>query len=260
MQAAEATPITTAGVLLAALASLQALLTALGVANGGISAVEINNRTLFTLSVVAVLVAVVAGVLAQLLQTKRAKGAVASAKAQRAQWIRARLLWIGVVALALGLSGTSYAAITTPSLESDPTVAITLDNGAVPQLRVSVSASGVPRKDTVEIAVARLKIGHDGLFVAVKPALYHAELGPKSDGSVSTTFSIPVPPPSKRYSTIDVDAWTKGDRRVCGFVAPQAKEPGSAQGPSLPTVQTTRLQNEGCAFVRLAGTHPPPPS
>lgn len=228
------------GVLIAGVGTLQILLTALGITGGTLTAIEVNEHLLFVLGLVAVLIAVGSGLLVLVVDKKHGL-------------MRSVSKAIGSAALLSGLVITVFAATAAPTRRSDPVVNVKVSPGKVPQLEVKVSATGVKRSEPLQIAIVRLRSDKTGALIPVPPALYHAQLGASPSGEVASTLSIPVPPPSRQYSSIDIDAWTGDDRHLCGFSTTSQIIPGRGTVVTASDA-VSPSDREGCALVRMTDT------
>ena len=215
------------GYALGGLGLLQALLTALGAATGGLSAVFINETRWALGGVVLILVAGAWTVLA-LTRPRNAKG-------------RTTGIQIGAALLVVGLVLTGYAAIVAPSLQAKPRIAVTLTAGRQITLEATVKMTGIKRHTIVHVEVNPLtetkRPARDGgvtyEYQIIAPVLYQAQVGPDSSGDVDLPLKLAVP--SSGIDDVGVRAWTG---------------PG---GPPQCLNQATSASTVGCVVVRTKG-------
>jgi hypothetical protein len=217
----------------AALALLQAVFTALGAINGGLSAVAINNSEAFVASLVVITVGFVLLALAGALN--RAAGAWAK--------VATGSLFLGMTLLASGVAVTAYAAIVVPTTSSSPTVDVEVVATDPLVLRAEVAATGIKRGEPFQVLAEGYE-EYGGEYHYRPPLLYHAVLGADSSGEVASTFEFAVPP--GKYDAVGIDAWpgSLSPPGPCGFSREHPHELG------FPRSEITQI---GCAVVRVAG-------
>jgi len=218
---------------------LQAALASVGVSNGGISAMIINDRVLAVIGLGAVLVAIAIGAFGLLL-----KGEVTKP-----------LSIIGTALLFVGIATTGWAALVSPALAKAPNVDVSLSRveGSL-VLSAEIKASGIPQGqqywveiDAREYVAAESKDGASGKYVPLGTPLYQQQLGADSQGNIDSTVTMPVPAGS--YPAISIEAWAGAHPGPCGSL-------GVAGGANLAHSPETssnleQVGRSGCAVIRL---------
>lgn len=217
-----------AGIAVAALAAsvalIQAILAAVGAANGGLETAALNEKT----SVYIGFSGVVVGLLL----------AVACFEFGHHRILRRVLLALSAIAICIGLLGTAYAAVAAPATRSQPSVSASVTPGNPTLLRVSVTATGVPRGDTYRLVIYGELRGNSRTLAfepAPWPYLYESGLGADAKGNINTAVTIEVP--ARKYIAVGIHA----------FIERNGKE---GAGHCFPTSQGGH-PIEGCAYVSL---------
>lgn len=213
---------------LALLALLQGLLTALAAASGGLSSTILNETDQFLIGLAVVL----AGFLFTFWASLREESHPGSV-----------LVLLGLGLILAGICGTAYVALAVPRIASSPTVNVEIASTKPLIVRSRIEASGIKRSTTFQIQVAGFVESDKNVFSEPEHALlYHALLGADASGVVSSTLEVPVP--VGRYDAVGVDAWT-GDGAspgACGYI------------PGKPAIGfESNRHHLGCALVRLTG-------
>jgi hypothetical protein len=209
------------GVALGGVASLQALLTALGASNGGLTAVLVNERIVAILGIGAVLLGFAITLFALTLE--------------RGNRLRHRGISAGALCLVLGLFGTAYAAIVAPSIAGKPKISVAVVPGKQLTYKASVKTTGLRRGTIFRIEVNGLR-ERGTTYQSVEPVLYQAQVGPDSSGEIDIPLEIPIP--VGVYDDIGIQAWTGETHGPCDQLA---RERGAT----------------GCVVVRVKGLGSP---
>jgi hypothetical protein len=187
--------------LVALIGVLQATLTAVGAANGGLGSVILNKPLLAWVGLLLVLVAMVILAVYVILDPsddaeKKQKGTVLNI-----------LAFLGTLAILGGVGITGYAALAQPALSGEPKVVASLKWGKPLVLEATVSATAVKRDDVFHLEVDGLvENTSDHSYKFVAPVIYQAQLGSDSSGNIDGTFTIPIP--NHAYEDIGVSAWS----------------------------------------------------
>lgn len=227
--------------LLGGVALLQVVLTTLGVNNGGIAAMVINDRLAVYIGFFAVLLAV-------------AVGAVIVAN----QSIKSKLLIVvGTLLLFGGIGITGYAALAAPAVARAPSIntALTEPAGQL-MLTAHIKASGVPDDaqywieiDARKYVPERNEEGVGGKYVPLGTPLYQTQLGADGQGNVDDIVNIPLLP-HDTYNVVSVEAWSGAHAGPCGSL----EVPGGAnltQAPNATAAQLEATARAGCVVIRL---------
>ena len=207
----------TQGALLAIAGLVQALLTAAGASNGGLSALVINEKPAALTAGGAIFAAIlIAAILAAGGANRRAK----------------RLGVLAVVLFIGGMGVTAYAAAVAPNKQSQPEISATLHAGSPLVLDGTVKASGVKRSVTLNVYVDGL-YERAGGYDFTDPTLYQAHIGADASGNVKHSFSILIP--TKTYDAIAINAWAGAS----SFCPPPTGRSASSPG------------HKACVFIRL---------
>jgi hypothetical protein len=220
--------------LVATVGLLQAVLTAVGATNGGLTALILNEPELAWLGLALVVLAMaIIGVYAVFDGT--------------GGWWKAAGT-IGVLAILGGLGVTGYAALAAPTLAAEPSIAASVTWGSPLKLQAAIKSSAVERNDVFHIEVDGLKEKKsDHSYILSVPVIYQAQLG--SDGSGDVNVSLTIPVPNGHYDDVGISAWSGDHPGPCGSLE-QAET-------TIPGGNTTRLSRKGCVVVRVAGLpHP----
>jgi hypothetical protein len=227
--------------LLGGIALLQVVLTTLGVNNGGIAAMVINDRLPVYIGFFAVLLAVAVGAVIVASQSIKSKP----------------LIVVGTLLLFVGIGITGYAALAAPAIAKAPSIntALTEPAGQL-MLTAHIKASGIPDDaqywieiDAREYVPERSKEGVGGKYVPLGTPLYQAQLGADSQGNVDDIVNIPLLP-HDTYNVISVEAWSGAHAGPCGSL----EVPGGANLTQAPNTTEAHLEvnaRAGCVVIRL---------
>jgi hypothetical protein len=229
-----------AAVLAGGVALVQAVLAAVGAANGGLAAAALNKEGTVVVGLAATMIGL--ALLVWGFATRRDK-----------IW-RTPLLVCAALAVLVGVTATAIAALFGPVIASQPSISASLTPGPPPVLHARVTATGIPRRTTYRIAVFGESIGAHGDFVdqATPPYLYDAYVGADSSGDIDTRFAVPVP--VARYPVIALYAHPTHDE-------PTLLQCVAAQTTTAPKQTTTapksgygreQVAKEGCVFILVS--------
>lgn len=190
-----------AGLLLAALPALGALLTALAVTGDIIGRMARNHPLAsfgaFGCAALAIFV-----------------GAVAAFGLREGSTLERRVLYVGLAALGAALVFGVYAGVNTWGDRTQPRITVRQKQGSV--VAVSIRGSGVRSSDHVVVEVEQLLRVTDGEGrYTWKPGqpLYGASLGPNSSGEIE--HSVDVRLPSGDFDDLGARAWVGDEPRPC---------------------------------------------
>jgi hypothetical protein len=220
---------------LAAFTALQALLTALGATNGGLTAVLLNEKWVLGVGLGTLVFGYVMSYLGNAGKT--------------GPQTKTRALGLGL--LLVGVGFTAYAAIGAPSIGSDPAISASVsETSGVLNLTATVSASGIPRSDTLGVEVLKVNVNAKNVLVDAG-LLYHGELGADASGNASTTIGLPLPAPqmTSPYRYVDVVAGVGVQRNLCGF--PLGKNGRELTASQANQLSRARNKGQGCALVAV---------
>jgi hypothetical protein len=213
----------------AVVALLQTTFTVIGTANGGLSAVIINDPLLAA----AGLAAVVLGLLTLAIKA-------VTAPTSRNGWSV-----VAIVALLGGTVITAIAAFVFPTLPTGPVISASVVYGSPLRLDATITASGLGRQTPFDVEVQGLRQSRDLVFRPVSPVLYQGQSGPDRNGNVKVSLSVPIP--QHKYSDVAVVAWSDNRQQPCSaYSKPRPEPPAQAGGQLL----------EGCVVIHIKGTSP----
>ncbi len=227
--------------LVALVGVLQATLTAVGAANGGLGSVILNKPTLAWFGLVLVLIAMAILAIYVIVDPD-----TDAEKKDKATTLRI-LAFLGTFAILGGVGVTGYAALAQPALSGEPKVVASMKWGTPLVLEAKVSATAVKRSEVFHLEVDGLdenRTDHSYRFVA--PVIYQAQLGSDGSGNVDGTFTIPIP--NHTYEDIGVSAWSGEHPGPCGSL--QVARTAVAGG-------NTAYARKGCSVVRVRGLPDP---
>jgi hypothetical protein len=234
--------------LLGGVALLQVVLTTLGVNNGGIAAMVINDRLPVFIGFFAVLLAVAVGAVIVANQSIESKP----------------LIVVGTLLLFVGIGITGYAALAAPAIAKAPSINTALtEPGGQLMLTAHIKAGGIPDDAQYWIEIdAREYVpephtgeGVGGKYVPLGTPLYQAQLGADSQGNVDDLVNIPLPP-HPTYNVVSVEAWSGAHAGPCGSL----EVPGGANLTQAPNTTEAHLDvnaRAGCVVIRLPVTADP---
>lgn len=179
------TPNKRAGWLLAGLATLTGVFTAVGVGTSELPHVWRNHAGLSHLAVTLVLVAIALGATAGWILKKDS------------HWER-KLLLIGNALLGLGLVLAAWAAMATATDRPAPSVtAVAMRTKSGTVLKVTASDNNLTAKEHLSLMVEPLfEVGaaDESVQYRIGRPLYSASLGPDRDGEINRSASVEIPP------------------------------------------------------------------
>lgn len=198
--------------LLGGAGGLQAVLTTVGVSNGGVAAMVINHRTLVTLGFGAVLLSILIGVIMLALRSSQSDG-------DGCCCLTGLLGGLGTVLLFIGLGITGWAALAEPATAKAPSIDTKIEETAGKLvLAAQVKASGIPEKEEywVEVDAREYVAGaHEtGRYIPLGTPLYQSQLGADSGGDVQDSVTIPLA--ADTYRVVSVEAWSGAHAGPCG--------------------------------------------
>lgn len=227
---------------------LQVVLTAVGVSNGGVSAMAINHRTSVLIGFGAVGVAVAIGALIVALEIDdKVLGPI--------------LVGVGTLSLIVGITITGYLALVGPAVAKAPSINVALSQSSGQLiLTAHVKASGIPESSQYWFEIdAReyKKEGNGGKYDVLGTPLYQNQLGADSQGNIDNIVTIPLPPGD--YPAVSVEAWNGPHDGPCGSL----EVPGGASLTHPVNSNESNIEEnsrEGCVIIRLpASTAPASP-
>jgi len=190
-----------AGLLLAALPAMGALLTALAI-TGDIVGRMARNHPLASLGAFGC--AAVAVFL----------GAIAAYGLHEGSIHERRVLQLGLVVLGVGLFLAVYAGVATWGDRTEPSITVTPRSGSV--VAVSVSGSGLRSSDHLVVEVEQLLRGAGGRDQATwkrGQPLYGASLGPNGAGQIEHTVNLTLP--AGDFDDLGARAWVGNEPKPC---------------------------------------------
>jgi hypothetical protein len=190
--------------LLGGAGTLQVVLTAVGVSNGGIGAMVINNRALVLIGFGLVFAAVVLGGFNVLL-------------APHYKRIGTLLIVLGSLCLPAGIGLTGYLALTGPAVAKAASINVSLSKTSNQLiLTAHVKASGIPESSQYwfEIDAREYKSRKGGVYAPLGPPLYQNQLGADSQGNIDSIVTVPLP--EGNYPAVSIEAWNGASRGPCG--------------------------------------------
>ena len=223
----------TAKFLLGGAGILQAALTALGVSNGGVAEVAVNELGLLILGGACVLIAVMSGAVLVLRDDTKTV-----------------LSYVGLVFLFGGIAIAGYAALVAPTLTSAPKIDLIVTTGAPPNkdlhVEAEVRATAIANADLYFVEIDGLKYVHGTQsYNAVGSPIYLAELGADGAGHVDAKINVPVP--EGRYSALSLQGWSGAHPGPCQSVA----APHSASTQADHQDPLGGHGRDGCVVVRV---------
>jgi hypothetical protein len=230
--------------LVALAGALQAGLTAVGIANGGLAAVVLNKHTLAWVGLGLVALAAAILVLYLAFGPSDEPGAGGGPPVS---WPWKALTFVGGGAIVGGVAVTAYAVLAVPAISGEPKVIASLTWGKPLVLNATVKANAVKRNEVFHVEVDGLKENNVAFsYKFIPPVLYQVQLGADGSGNVDENFSIPVP--SHAYDDIGVSAWTGDSAGPC-FALKKSESSVASGKPNL--------SRRGCSVVRVRGLPDP---
>jgi hypothetical protein len=190
--------------LLGGAGALQVVLTAVGVSNGGIDAMVINNRGWVLAGFGLVFAAVVLGGFRVLL----------GPHCERLGYV---LVVLGSLCLPAGIGLTGYLALVGPAVAKAASINVSLSETSNQLiLTAHVKASGIPESSQYwfEIDAREYKASKGGVYAPLGPPLYQNQLGADSQGNIDSLVTVPLP--KGNYPAVSVEAWNGARRGPCG--------------------------------------------
>jgi hypothetical protein len=222
--------------LLGGAGALQAVLTGLGVSNGGIAILATNEPGTLAFGLIAVLVAVFIGALVLVLGKDNG--------------LTKAFIGLAMVFLFGGIGVTGYAAVVVPAIAKAPDIDATLAESPTHQLvaTIHVKASGIQEANPywVKIEARRYEPGpKGGKYLPLGTPIYEAQLGADGQGNVDTKVEVPLP--LGEYNVISVESWEGSGHGPCGSL----EVPGGANLTHLPEEAIDKRGRIGCVVMRL---------
>jgi hypothetical protein len=218
---------TVAKTLASATVAVTALLTALGISTDAVGVAFNNRPDLIWFALGAAVLAVTLSLVALLLKPTL-------------NWLEVVLLFLGVIAYAVGLLAVVFSASDAANSAGRPTfTAVTLQRpGKQAVVTLKLKADGVERDRVILVAVKAIKVESQGQSVvpigADRP-IFTAFLRPNASGAVDHEIVTPFDPADATDLTIE--AWSSAD--------------------DAPSCTARRAIGSGCATVRIP---PAPPT
>jgi hypothetical protein len=184
---------------------LQVILTALGVSNGGVAALAVNDFKWVAIGFGCVLASIAFGAVGLALNVSKRRGGIV--------WVS-----LGTALLFGGIATTAYAALIEPGVAKAPNINVALaETASQLDLTAHVTASGIPDSSQYwfEIDAREYRAGGGGgRYVPLGTPLYQNQLGADGQGNINSIVTIPLPP--GKYNVVSVEAWNGAHAGPCG--------------------------------------------